>query len=127
MIYSNLTKIRSILYKYIYSHDFCQYQLSGVQSIRPAIHGDTVQVEILPYEQWLTDLTGDLMVISKNEELTETEEIDEMDNLTYKSTEKTRCRLITGYVRGIVKTGKREFVCSVSEASSAMYKQVNRI
>ena len=72
-------------------------------------------------------MTGDLIVISKNEELTETEEMNEMDNLTYKSTEKTRCRLITGIVRGIVKTGKREFVCSVSEASSTMYKQVNRI
>ena len=65
------------------------------------------------------------MVISKNEELTETEEMNEMDNLTYKSTEKTRCRLITSYVRDIVKTGKREFVCSVSEASLAMYSFEN--
>ena len=67
------------------------------------------------------------MVISKNEELTETEEVDEIENVTYETKEKTKCRLITGCVRGIVKTGKREFVCSVSEASSVMYKQVNRI
>lgn len=78
-----------------------------MSSIRPGIHGDTVHVGILPFQEWVTELSNDI-VLSDEEELN-----------VVPSTDNSHQHFITGRVIDVIQQGKREFVCSVSASTDA--------
>lgn len=78
-----------------------------MSSIRPGIHGDTVHVGILPFQEWVTELSNDF-VLSEDEEST-----------IVPLTDNSHQRFITGRVIDVIQQGKREFVCSVSASTDA--------
>ena len=83
-----------------------------MNSIRPGIHGDTVKVIILPYHKWIASSSID-MIYSEEEDIVDSLDVNESDESNESNESNESLRIITGKVIEVVKTGNREFVCSV--------------
>ena len=70
-----------------------------------------MRVLILPYQQWVSELSSDVLVDDEQEEGVEPQ--------SAMFEQSKQLRLITGRVVEVVKQGNREFVCSVSADASS--------
>ena len=94
-------------------------QVTGTENIRPAIDGDQVSVELLPFQKW-EDSSNDLLLDSEEDDVDEIPGVSGMSQTVTKPKSgsfNTFNKVVSGRVVKVEETGKREFVCSLSASN----------